>query len=177
MTVTAEPRRQTPEQHAAALQGIDLPITFTLPSPTNRRHQTKVTLRPGVVDEDAIEMFLHSHCATLAGALHERSGWPLALVEFPREDCPDGVHPCKTYPHVGVMTPSGEFLDILGLRAPADVVDFYKPWEGGVIRTRTLAEMVDVCIFPEGGWNAAGHSPLFVSAVRYFAEVLISRAS
>lgn len=82
--------------------------TITLPAPTlGPLALRRVTLRPGVIDEHASEMFGWGYCHLLTCALHELTQWPIASV-----DCPEH----GTYMHSGVVTSDNTFWDIDGRR-------------------------------------------------------------
>jgi hypothetical protein len=103
-------------------------VLVRLPYPTKRRGLTSVTLRPGVIDEDAREAFAWGYCHILAGALHEATGWRLGVLRKPfvRADrrlwhwIHAGVHPGR----------SRLFLDINGVREPSQVEADYAFYGG-----------------------------------------------
>lgn len=86
-----------------------------------RRGQKVFTLRPGVVDDDAVEYFGHLFCAHLAAAFHERFGWPLVVVR--RADCVGRL----SFAHMAVEAPDGRFVDVFGARPSAELMD-PMPW-------------------------------------------------
>ena len=108
-------------------------LRLNLPQPTGRRQLTCVELRPGRIDDQALEVFNYSQCAVLASALHDETGWPLLGIE---SRCPAG---CWHWRHVGVRTPCGRFLDINGVR---DYAEAERAWseflEGAPVRTVEL---------------------------------------
>lgn len=91
-------------------------------------------VRPGVIDEHAMEAFKHGACGGLAIALHDATGWPIIAVGA----C-DGLDM-----HYMVRTPAGQLLDIEGLRVDDDVTTEYEfdADDGIVTLTETTRENV-----------------------------------
>ena len=79
-------------------------------SPEEMQHLT-----PGVLDDAAAEFFANGHCASMALALHEITGWPLVSMDVVQEsDDDDGnFRIARTGGHGVVLSPLG-FLDALG---------------------------------------------------------------
>lgn len=68
-------------------------------------------LEPGVIDDQARIVFGRGHCHSLALAIHELTGWPLAgMYDF---------H--GTLSHVLVWMPDGMLLDVNGVRTEEEV--------------------------------------------------------
>lgn len=64
---------------------------------------------PGVIDYDAIEAFTEGHCASLAYAIHQETGWDMMLFTYrgaPRQ--------YGHAMHMAVLHPSGDIIDIEG---------------------------------------------------------------
>jgi hypothetical protein len=84
-------------------------VRFDLPLPTTRRGLTTVTLTPGVIDDDVVEVFAYGYCYLLACVLHEISGWPFGFVET--------YHPSSgqwQLAHACVIAPDGRLVDVGG---------------------------------------------------------------
>lgn len=144
-----------------------LTVQFNFDRPTNRRRLTTVTLSPGFVDDDAIEFFAWANCDFLAGAIHEKTGWPLAAVEH----TPQGRTEFKSrWRHVGVLTPDGRFLDIFGPRH----LERYS--DGQPVQRVTLQQLVDDELMASP-WHAPINLPAITEVVRYFADTLIARVA
>ncbi|MEV0661600.1 hypothetical protein ACIBI3_05570 [Actinomadura luteofluorescens] len=135
-------------------------VTLNLSHPTCRKGLTQVTLRPGLIDDQAIEVFGFSMCALLACALHEETGWPILGVEtqlptgrkangsrfsvrgIRRRRRPAG---CWGWSHVGVQTPCGRFLDIQGARTCAEAQREWSALENDApARTVVLSTFTDL---------------------------------
>lgn len=91
-------------------------------------HHMLLTMRSGVLDDDARAVFTKGQCHALAIALNLRTGWPIAYIGAP--ECAYDTA-CAPYPehlgwcqcqvdHLGVWTPDGHFLDVNGPVTPAD---------------------------------------------------------
>lgn len=143
-------------------------IEFRRDTPTNRRKVTSAFISPGVVDDEAIEWFAYGNCWLLAGALHERSGWPLAGVADTRPW--DGLW----WRHIGVIEPGGLFLDIQGARPHPVVLEQHN---GTDIVLKSLREWERLEVIPSDGWRAKCLHPLVLDTVQYFAERLIAAAT
>lgn len=120
----------------AAENGCDLSevrVTVPVYPPTNRRGLTQVTLRPGVHDEDAEEFFGYRACGLLAGAMHEVSAWPYAVLEA--LDAASGW----VFRHAGVLSPAGMFVDLGPAPVPqALIVSANEDYWGCPVRLRAL---------------------------------------
>lgn len=94
----------------------------------------KWPVRPGVIDEHAIQAFKYGACGGLAIAIHDATGWPLIAVGA----C-DGLDM-----HYMARTPAGSLLDIEGLHADDDVIAEYEfdADDGIVTLTETTRETV-----------------------------------
>ncbi|GGM75754.1 hypothetical protein GCM10012275_53080 [Longimycelium tulufanense] len=154
------------------------PVTVELPHPTFRRGRTQLTLTPGVVDDDAREMFRLGYCHLLACALHEAAGWSFVVIDQRQLDG------SWEWCHVGV-TLNGLFLDITGVASashPAEKLIAPEMVEtGGPFRLRVIETVAELCtrVFglpvgtPDDWWrgelSAAG-----TEVVCRFAEHLLS---
>lgn len=170
-----------PAQYPALAAGVnhlpglvsDVTISFTVNPPTTRKAQDAFALRPGVADEEAVELFAYGYCTLLAGALHDRSGWELAAIEHPdgplaEEDEPDPWTRAR-WTHVGVITPDGRFLDIHGPRPVDEVNQAYGGW---VVRRKTPADFAaSGCASP---WTNAVSDQLVQDVIRLFADQLVT---
>ncbi|GAA3702477.1 hypothetical protein GCM10022224_080370 [Nonomuraea antimicrobica] len=137
--------------------------------------QTEFRLRPGVVDADAIELFGFAQCHRLAAAMHERTGWPFALVQ----QLVDGVW---KWAHVGVFTPGGRMLDIHGPREVAEVERQMNDTYGPPARVRSLDTLADLrdAIAPTNGlanWKDDINGAAGVEIVMLLADTLIAKAN
>lgn len=91
--------------------------TITLPAPTlGPLALRRITLRPGLIDAHASEMFRFGYCHLLSCALHEITGLPIVGL-----DCPDHGQ----YLHSGVVTSDNTFWDIHGPRPVEQVRTSY----------------------------------------------------
>lgn len=155
------------------------PVRLDLPFPTKRRALTSVVLRPGVIDEDTIELFTFGYCYILACALHEASGWPFGCIEIYSED--DG---CWRFAHIGVLAPDGRFVDVTGrwefkgrFGGRCDAPD-YQAW---MSRVADFEEFHDVFgrapLLPSGRLWADVLSPDQAQAIRSLADALLRPAN
>ena len=157
------------------------PVTIHLPRPTNRRGLTTVTLTPGVVDEDAEEVFSFGYCYLLALAMHEATGWRIAVLDRLE---PDGSWRGV---HVAVVTPDDWFVDIRGRRYMSGALngDAHLRVEGANgkfhdARLRTASGFLGFGQLIEQDLGVATLAeywltwePSFVRLVRGFAEALL----
>ncbi|WP_068929336.1 hypothetical protein [Planobispora rosea] len=149
-----------------------LALTIDLGRPTYHG-RTQVTVRPGVVDAEAIELFGYAHCHRLAWAMHQRTGWPFGVVE--QDDLPG------RWVHVGLLTPTGTFLDIHGLRPVAQVVADIRAEHGLDVRVRAVDTPEELfSIIASSGERTAEEwlaelCPLSAEVIAVFADVLITR--
>lgn len=142
-----------------------LVVDVVLNVPTTRRKLARVNLSPGVVDDQALEYFGYGACCLLAAAMHEQSGWDMA-VAYSRHGRD------TTWNHMGVVAPDGRFLDIKGLRTVRSVIDQYDA--DGVARV-TLDYATEAKAIPAGGWHSQS-VPIVVELIRYFADTLLEQA-
>lgn len=121
------------------------PITVRLLQPTANLGLTDLTLTPGLIDDQAREMFLYSQCQMLALAICERTGWPVWVAE---QQLPAGYW---SWSHAGVRTPAGRWLDIKGPRDGRDVAAWLAGW-GLPVRLRVLSPATwhETFSFPSG---------------------------
>src|SRR5690606_21434218 len=77
---------------------------------------TRFTIRPGVVDADAVELYGYSKCHLLAGAVNALTGWRMCLIR-PRRGGVWG------WAHAGCVDASALFHDIHGPRNLDEVVE------------------------------------------------------
>jgi hypothetical protein len=82
------------------------------------------SLKPGVLDGTAEAAFLHGACAALALALHQHTGWPLIGVTDSHNLHGDRVGSGSCL-HYGVRRPDGAWIDVLGARTDAEIIDEY----------------------------------------------------
>ncbi|WP_433465375.1 hypothetical protein [Spirillospora sp. CA-128828] len=174
-------------------------VTLNLSKPTCRKDWVQVTLRPGVIDDQAIEVFGFSLCAQLACALHEETGWPMLGVEnqfstgrravgsrFSVRSVLRRRRPGDywLWSHVGVQTPCGRFLDIQGARTCAEVQREWSALENGApSRTVVLPTFADLRRWtqlpsgtPDSWWEEDWVSDFHVSVadgLAPFASVLV----
>lgn len=87
-------------------------------------HLDDSRLTPGVIDGSAQNIFLQGGCAILAIALHDATGWAIIGITDRHNVYGDQIGGGSCL-HWCVKTPDGQFLDILGLRSPEDVVEAY----------------------------------------------------
>lgn len=147
--------------HGEPLKNVSLDITLSVPTFHGR---TELTVHPGVIDGDAIELYGFCQCALLAGAVAERTGEPLLAIE--RYQDSDGWQ----FTHMAAIT-DGLALDIHGLRSvPAVLAHMgsYGPWP---LRHRLVDSWAELspCIAPL--WTDV--DPLMVELTRLFADVLL----
>jgi hypothetical protein len=164
--------------------GTDAPLTFRFGTPTPDLGLTEIRVTPGVIDDMARELFLYGMCHVLAMAIHEQTGWELAVAERqgPAGDwawCHLGVHCPKDWPH---------FLDIEGRREPGEITRWLQqpPRRGNPVRMRclSLAGWHEVIGAPAGA-PASWWRTLFTSdadgrnaaMVDTFARVLVTAAA
>ncbi|WP_431897299.1 hypothetical protein [Nonomuraea sp. bgisy101] len=153
--------------HGRALHEISLDVTLATPT---YHGQTTLTIHPGVIDAEAIELYGHSQCAVLAGAIAERTGWPLLLIE--RYHDSDGWQPT----HAAALTDDGLALDIYGPRAIADVLLHISGYGSWPLRHRFLNTWQEL----SGGYTAAwteATDALGIEIGRVFASVLVEAVS
>lgn len=125
-------------------------------------------LTPGVINDEAVLAFTRGHCAELALALHDRTGWPLRIVVQANIDwvsladdpavlaAADQGHRIpygylqQLWAHVLVERPDGLLVDINGARTPDTVIDEHDwngtgtaPLDDGPYRHRILAATRD----------------------------------
>lgn len=148
-----------------------LTVTVTLKQPTFHGFR-ELKIRPGVIDDAAIELYAYCYCALLARALHWRSGWPLALVER--------VEPSWCWEHVGVFTPAGDVLDIHGIRSVEQVAADFDRELGRQVRLRPLYTLDDLFTVigereaDRQNWIAGKSTlPLFAELTGVFADSLM----
>ncbi|MEU0503173.1 helix-turn-helix transcriptional regulator [Nocardia sp. NPDC005998] len=158
------------------LLDLNGPIEFDLEEPTSHgRH--KLTLTPGVVDEQAAEFFAGAYCHFLAGALHSLTSWDVVVIDA----MADGQWVPR---HVAVRTPDGDLLDILGR---ADLAELMSGVKGETLRHRVVTgehrpdEVVTEADFLRDNylrgndlWWVAEQPIEFVAALSHFAvQVLL----
>lgn len=100
---------------------------------TARKGITVAQISPVRITEDALEWYGYGYCHVLAGALHEVSGWPLAIVIRP-----DSLGQVDRLVHVGVMAPDGRFVDVAGARSHDEVLRQYAEYGPAEIRETTV---------------------------------------
>ncbi|MFI6513308.1 hypothetical protein ACIBCT_37380 [Streptosporangium sp. NPDC050855] len=174
--MTASYRLRYPTLAAMAGEGplADVCLEVSFERPTFHGHE-RLTVRPGVVDEAAIELYAYSSCVVLARALHWRTGWPLALLEVPG--------PPWRWAHVGVITPAGDVLDIYGIRPVEQVMADIEREHDLQIHIRpipTLDELFTLVGEREAdrrAWlSGSATSPLAIELSGVFADLLLAQA-
>lgn len=112
-------------------------VTMVPLHPTPDHGRVSFSLRPGVIDDEALEFFQWGYCHLLACAIHEITGWPFAAVEGISGRTGQWV-----WTHMGVLTPVGDFLDITGVHP----VDCLRPaYVPSPMRVRSLAGFPEFC--------------------------------
>jgi hypothetical protein len=109
-----------------------------------------------------IEMFAFGSCTALAEAMRQHTGWPYAVVKT-----------AHSWTHLGVFTPSGDFLDIRGAR-PVAVAE--AEHEECRIEAVSWQELVDMGALTSTAWTATVNPPIAVEMIQYLAERLADRA-
>jgi hypothetical protein len=149
-------------------------VEFLPSEPTRRHGLSRVVLRPGVVNDDAIEFFSWGYCWLLAAALREVTGWPYGLVERQR---PDGWE----WTHVGVITPTGRMLDIQGDHDVNGLTAAFRLGYGMPARIRSgghsaLREAMRMAAdTAPDWWKGTLGAPILLDVVRHFAATLLSQ--
>ncbi|MEV4753007.1 hypothetical protein AB0K21_42250 [Streptosporangium sp. NPDC049248] len=154
------------------LADVHLDISFERPTYHGFR---ELKVRPGVIDDAAVELYGYSQCHLLGRAMHKRSGWPIALVEL--------AEPPHRWVHVGVFTPAGRVLDIHGVRTVDQVVadhDQEHDLQVHVRHIHTLDDLFTLIGIGEEHWQAGSDEtdtpPLAVELAGVFADVLLAQA-
>lgn len=116
-------------------------------------------VRPGIIDQHAVQAFKYGACGGLAIAVHDITEWPLIAVGA----C-DGLDM-----HYMVRTPAGLLLDIEGLHADSDVTAEYEfdADDGIVTLTQTTREKVWFWYHGEEG------EPIPMDVVRTIADAVL----
>ncbi|WP_343954256.1 hypothetical protein [Nonomuraea longicatena] len=159
---------------AAGLPFDGVGVEFLPSLPTRRHGLSRLVLRPGLFDDQAVEFFAHGYCWLLGAALREATGWPYGLVE---RRCSDGWE----WTHVGVITPGGRFLDVMGERDVDGVVAFLRLGYDLPTRIRAggHADLREAMRMPADTapdwWVSMLGTPLLLDVVRWFAATLLSR--
>ena len=125
-------------------------------------HCTDLTL--GVIDHRATGLYGHGDCAALALAVHENTGWALALVRFDQPR-PDG----KEWLHAVAVRPDGLLVDIWGARPEQAVLDY---WEARGDQGLTV-EPVGVRAFTATCGSLDDLDPFSREVTRHFAATLL----
>jgi len=76
------------------------------------------------LSEEITEAFTCGDCWLLADALHRITGFPHAFI-VPDDEWEPIIEDCG-WVHVGVLTPDGKFLDVMGLASPTEAA---QEWE------------------------------------------------
>ncbi|NAS22507.1 hypothetical protein GT755_12520 [Herbidospora sp. NEAU-GS84] len=150
----------------------DVSITLTMDEPSCRYGWKEFWIRPGVINEDAVELFGFAKCFYLAAAMHELVGWPLGMVD-------QLVNGEWMWAHAGVVTPDGRFLDIHGDRPvnaiPRQMEADFGP-EARLYET-TFAQYAQAAGLSAESWVDLLGAPVVAEIFRYFAETLIAQCS
>ena len=152
--------REDPDEHGAG----DVQLSTS--------HCTDLSL--GLVDHRAVALFGHGDCAALARALHDQTGWPLALVRTA------GTRPGdRTWVHAAVRRPDGLLVDIWGARPEQDAVDYWTRWDGGRIVGHhgplTVAD-IDADAFDAECGRFDDEPGFVVEVTRHFAATVLAEA-
>ena len=131
---------------------------------------TRFTIRPGVVDADAVELYGYSKCHLLAGAVNALTGWRMCLIRQLRE----GVW---RWAHAGCVDASALFHDIHGPRNLDEVVEGVTE-EYGLDADALVFDTFEECArFVMSGRAVTGWSegvdPLLAEVTLYFAVILL----
>lgn len=154
------------EEGALGAPLTSLTIRLNLGLATNRLGLTSATICFDAVNEDMEEVFGWGECSMLAMAMQEFSAWPYAAV----------WGPTGQWRHLGVRTPDGHFLDVLGPQRDEDVL-LTHPW-GSCIDEPTVERLADAYAVPSSG-RLDDHSritPLIGEVVRLLAEQVVNAA-
>ncbi|GAB3479618.1 hypothetical protein [Amycolatopsis cihanbeyliensis] len=123
---------------SVTLLGRSSPVELVVPLATEHG-QTVFQIRPGVVDAEARELYQWGYCHLLACAIHETTGWSFGSVEGTTR--PAGRW---RWIHMGVFTPSGAFLDVVGAR-PVAALSTTLAFRPDPMRVQHLSTFADFC--------------------------------
>jgi hypothetical protein len=101
-------------------------VRLELPFPTKREYLDAVCLEEGRIDAQAREMFGFGYCHYLASALHEATGWRLAVMQQASVGCRNWRW-CHAAVYAGHTQ---QVLDISGVAEPATVTSRYRTYGG-----------------------------------------------
>ncbi|ACZ92018.1 hypothetical protein [Streptosporangium roseum] len=175
MSTTTPYRSRYPQ--LAAMAGdrplADVELTIGFERPTYHGH-TELTVRPGVIDEAAIELYGYSQCHILARSMHRRTRWSFGVVELVDS---------RRWAHLGVLTPAGHFLDIEGVRPVDQVVAEFLLRHSLRVRIRPIYTLDDVFTVIGGReemrqiWiDGSDIDPLSAEVADIFADLLLAQA-
>lgn len=133
-------------------------------------HLSEERLTPGVIDGAAQHAFSQGACAALCYALHEATGWPIIGIT---DACNvyDGTLGGGSSLHWGVLHPSGQFLDIDGLRDINDVVAAYDADADDGEAVWGMGCKADI----EEWYVEAQGEPISINLARSYVEPLLDR--
>lgn len=101
-------------------------VRLELPFPTKREYLDVVQLEEGRIDAQAREMFGFGYCHYLASALHEATGWRLAVMQQASAGCRSW-----RWCHAAVYADcTQQLLDIGGVAEPATIIGRYRIYGG-----------------------------------------------
>lgn len=85
-------------------------------------HPGGFKVRAGELDDTATKAFSEGQCHALARAVHERTGWPIA-VRYQAEASDTGLAQSAEnhWDHAYVVHPSGKVLDVHGLQSKEEL--------------------------------------------------------
>lgn len=145
--------------------------------PLMHGRQTAVT--PGVLDENAQDTFTHGQCHALAKAIHQRTGWPIAIIatatctqdyDVCEQDRYTSTCPCQ-FQHTVTVLPDGRLLDITGV-FDWDPLAFQAEFGEPVI---LLTDPADIECVLDGIIDAGGLRPPLIDLALRFADTLLTR--
>jgi len=122
-----------------------------------------------LIDSEAISLFAWGCCGYLALAIHELTGYPLALFTNLDGDESRGWHG-----HAAVMLPDGRFLDIQGVATAAGINERYRFKTTVEPTFPELDEYRGIMFTAEEAKNPYGTlEPLELRLLRHFAELVL----
>src|SRR5438093_1727877 len=71
-------------------------------------------IKPCALDDAAVEFFVNGHCASMALALHELTGWPMFGLKPKPRKCPECGHTMEECSHAVVEPERGCYVDAEG---------------------------------------------------------------
>jgi len=121
------------------------------------------------IDGEAVSLFGWGYCGFLALALHELTGYRLALFTNPEDADERGWHG-----HAAVVLPDGSFLDIEGVTTVTEINERYDFKEPVEPTFPALDEYRTVMFGAEKAANPYGElDALELRLLRHFAELVV----